>query len=317
MDTTGSVFLPPAGSTIASDVDPLWNFIFYVSVILFALVGGAIVFFLVRYRRRTEGELTSGVDHNLPLEIVWTAVPTVLILIVFVWGFKGFLKMQVPPGDAIEVKVTGQRWFWTFDYPDGVNSVNELVVPVDKPVKLLMSSTDVIHSFYVPNFRIKMDVVPNRYTITWFEATRTGDYNLFCTEYCGKGHSEMLGVVRVVNEREYDEWLEKSTSGEGMTLEEFGKSLYTRKACNTCHSLDGSKLVGPSFKGAYGRLAIFKDGTQLTIDENYIRESILNPQAKVAAGYDPVMPSYQGILKDRQIDALIAYIRSLQGQEGI
>jgi cytochrome c oxidase subunit 2 len=247
------------------------------------------------------------------MEIVWTAIPTVLVFIIFVWGFKTFLRMQIVPGDAIEVKVTGQKWFWTFDYAEGANTVNELVVPVDKPVKLLMSSTDVIHSFFVPNFRIKMDVVPNRYTVSWFEATQLGEFDLLCTEFCGTGHSQMIGKVRVVSEREYNEWLESSSGmGEGMSLEDYGAELYKKKACVTCHSVDGSKVVGPSFLGRFGNPIVLQNGEQITVDENYIRESILNPQAKIAGGYEPVMPTYQGVLKDRQVDALIAYIKSLQ-----
>lgn len=315
MDTTGTLFLPPQMSTMASEVDWLWDFIFITSTIFFVLVGAAIVYFIFRYRRRQEGVLTSGVDHNIKMEIVWTAVPTVIVLLVFFWGFQGFLKMHVVPGDAIEIKTTGQKWFWTFDYKEGANSVNELVVPVDKPVKLLMSSQDVIHSLFVPVFRMKMDVLPNRYTVTWFEATQTGEFDLLCTEFCGRGHSEMIGKVRVLSEREFNEWLESSSGmRKGQTLEEYGAELYKSKACFTCHSLDGSKIVGPSFLNKFGTMGFMKDGQQIQVDENYLRESILNPQAKIVAGYEPVMPTYQGILKDQQIDALIAYIKSLQQQ---
>jgi cytochrome c oxidase subunit 2 len=313
MDTTASLIMPPESSTIAGEVDALFYFILYTGIVLFAIVTLTSLFFILKYRRRAKTTTTSGVAHNTALEIAWTAIPTVLILIVFFWGFKTYIKMNVVPKDAIEIKVTGQRWFWTFDYAEGANSMNELVVPVDKPVKLLMSSTDVIHSFFVPNFRIKMDVIPNRYTITWFEATQVGEYNLFCTEYCGKGHSEMIGKVKVVSEREYTQWLEEGTTlGEGMSLEEYGVKLYVKRACNTCHSVDGSASVAPTFKGAYGHEVFLADGSRVMVDENYIRESILNPQAKAVAGFQPVMPTYQGILKDREIDALIAYIKSLQ-----
>lgn len=313
MDTTGTLFLPPQSSTLAAEVDWLWDFIFVTSTIFFVLVGGAILYFIWKYRRRQQGELTSGVDHNTTVEVLWTAIPTIIILFVFLWGFQGYLKMHVVPGDAIEIKTTGQKWFWTFDYPGGANTVNELVVPVDQPVKLLMSSQDVIHSFFVPNFRMKMDVLPNRYTVTWFEATMTGEFNLLCTEFCGKGHSEMIGKVRVLSEREYNEWLESSSGmREGQTLEEYGAELYKSKACFTCHSIDGSKIVGPSFLNKFGTQEALVTGEMITVDENYLRESILNPQAKLVAGYDPVMPTYQGILKPQQVDALIAYIKSLQ-----
>ncbi|MBD3402814.1 cytochrome c oxidase subunit II [candidate division GN15 bacterium] len=315
MDTTGTLFLPPQNSTIASEVDFLWDFIYWASAAFFVILGVAIIYFLIRYRRRRQGELTSGKSHNVPLEIAWTVIPTILIFFVFVWGFQGYLKMQIAPGDAMEVKVTGQKWFWSFQYEEGASTVNELVVPVDQPVKLLMSSTDVIHSFFVPNFRVKMDVLPNRYTHLWFEATSTGEYDLLCTEYCGTGHSEMIGTVRVLGEREFTEWLEQAGGmGEGMTPAEFGEQLYTSKACNTCHSLDGSKVVGPSFLNLYNKEQMLTTGQAVVADENYLRESILNPQAKLVAGYDPVMPSYQGVLKDQQVDALIAFIKSLQEQ---
>jgi len=258
--------------------------------------------------------LTSGIDHNLKLEIFWTVIPTILVFIVFYWGFNTFLKMHVAPKDAIEIKATGQKWFWTFDYPNGANGVNELVVPVNQPVKLLLSSTDVIHSFFVPEFRVKMDALPNRYTVVWFEATEVGEYNIFCTEYCGKGHSEMLGKVTVLPNSLYENWLAESQVDipEGMSLEEAGGKLYISKACNTCHSVDGSVGVAPSFKGIFGKTENLSDGNSLPIDENYLRKSILNPQAQVVAGFAPVMPTYQNVLSDRQIDALIAYIKSLK-----
>ncbi|MFQ5453730.1 MAG: cytochrome c oxidase subunit II, partial [Candidatus Zixiibacteriota bacterium] len=234
MDTTGSLFMPSGQSTVSSDVDALFYFILYAAIILFAIVVGLSAFFVIKYRRKGEAGTTSGVDHNIKLEITWTVIPTILILIVFVWGFRTYLKMNIVPKNAMEIKVTGQKWYWSFDYPQGANSVNEIIVPVDKPVKLLMSSKDVIHSFFVPNFRVKMDVLPNRYSITWFEATNIGEYNLFCTEFCGKGHSEMIGKVKVVRQKEYDEWLEAGAAmGEGMSLKEFGEKLYVSKACIT------------------------------------------------------------------------------------
>jgi cytochrome c oxidase subunit 2 len=317
MDTVGSTFLPPGNSTIAPEVDSLFNFILTASIILFLVVIAGIVFFAWRYRRREKDELTTSVSHHTPLEIIWTVIPVILIIIVFIWGFRTYVKMHVVPGDSLEIKVTGQKWFWTFDYPQGANSLNELVVPVDRPIKLLLSSKDVIHSFFVPNFRVKMDVLPNRYTIAWFQATRTGEYNLFCTEFCGKGHSEMIGKVRVMEQAQFDKWLEEgAVVGEGMSPEEFGKQLYTKKACVTCHSLDGSIIQGPSFLGLYGHEVLVSDGTRLTADENYIRESILSPRAKIVNGFQPVMPTYQGILKQGEVDALIAFIKSLNQQRG-
>ncbi len=312
MDTTGNIFLPSGQSTIAGEVDALFSFLFWASMILFAIVMGGVGYFIWRYRHRGRETVTSGRAHSTALEFTWTAIPIIMVLIVFFWGFNVYMKMQVVPKDALEIKVTGQKWFWSFDYPHGAATVNELVIPAGKSVKLLMSSKDVIHSFFVPSFRIKMDVVPNRYSVTWFEAMNPGNYDLLCTEFCGKGHSEMIGLVKVVSEREYNEWVETSASlGEGLSLAEYGAQLYKSKACITCHSLDGTALVGPSFKDDFGTMRVLTGGQSVRIDENYIRESILNPQAKVAAGYDPVMPTYQGILKDRQIDALVEYIKSL------
>jgi cytochrome c oxidase subunit 2 len=314
MKEDGTIYLPPPSSTIAGEVDSLFYFIFYASMILFALVMAATVYFIVRYRRRGKAELTSGLAHNPRLEILWTVIPTILVFIVFIWGFKTYLKMNVVPHDALEIKGTGQKWFWTFDYPNGANTVNDLVVPVGKPIKMLLSSQDVIHSFFVPDFRVKMDVLPNRYTLTWFEAINTGEYQIYCTEYCGKGHSEMLGKVIVKSELDYNTWLEESVMDipEGMALEDAGAILYKSKACVTCHSIDGTPGVAPSFKGRFGSMELMADGAEVLVDENYLRKSILNPQAQIVAGYQPVMPTYQGVLKDRQIDALVAYIKSLQ-----
>ena len=312
MDSSSFLYLPSQSSTMAGEVDALFNFIMGASAVIFGLVVGAIILFLIRYRRRGAVGRTEDKSHSTMLEITWTAIPTVLIIIVFFWGFRSYIRMHVSPHDSMEVKVTGQKWFWSFDYPEGATAVNELVVPVNKPIKLLMSSKDVIHSFFVPNFRIKMDVLPNRYTITWFEATKTGVYDLYCTEFCGKGHSEMIGKVKVVDDSGYTAWIDANSNvGEGLTPVEFGKLLYERKACVTCHSTDGKAMDGPSFVGHFGTEVLMSDGSRVLMDENYIRESILNPKAKVVNGYQPIMPTFQGVLKDREIDALIAFIKSL------
>ncbi|MGD9489144.1 MAG: cytochrome c oxidase subunit II [Calditrichaceae bacterium] len=313
MDTTGTFFLPPPNSTIASDVDALFYFILYASIFFFIIVVFGSIWFAVKYRRRGKKEFTPDISHNTRLEIIWTVIPTILVFIVFLWGFNTYLKMNVVPKDAMNVKVTGQKWFWSFGYDNGITTTNELVVPVGKPVQLTMSSKDVIHSFFVPDFRMKMDVLPNRYTIAWFEATNPGTFDLFCTEYCGKGHSEMIGKVKVVSGREYDEWIASNANpGAGMAPEEFGAKLLRTKACITCHSNDGSKNTGPTFKGLFGRMERLQDGSNITADENYIRESILEPQAKVVMGFQPVMPTYQGLLKDEEIDAMIAYLKTLK-----
>ncbi len=312
MDSTGAVWLPEAASTVAGEVDALFYFIFYASLFFFVLVTSAMVYFAIRYRKRGKRVLTSSISHNTALEVTWTVIPTILVFVIFIWGFKDFLNLHVVPRGATEIKVTGQKWFWSFDYPEGLSVVNELTVPVNKPIKLLMASKDVIHSFYVPSFRVKMDVVPNRYSIIWFEATQTGEYNLFCTEFCGKGHSEMIGKVNVVTEEEYENWLlENADPSEGLTMEEFGAKLYKSKACVTCHTIDGTASQGPSLLGIYGKNEQLTDGSSVLVDENYLRESFLNPAAKIVKGYQPVMPPYQGLLNDKEVDALIAYIKSL------
>jgi cytochrome c oxidase subunit 2 len=316
MDTTSTFWMPTAASTVAKDVDSLWGFVFWMSVFFFLLILGMMVVFSIRYRRRAgdEEKLDAGPAHNKFLEALWIGIPVVLVIIIFAWGFRGYMKMRVVPSNALEVKVTGQKWFWSFEYPEGATTVNELIVPEGQPVKLLMSSQDVIHSFYVPAFRVKQDVLPNRYTVAWFEATAPGSYDLFCAEYCGTKHSEMLGKVKVLPHAEYTAWLEEAAfSGEGMTPVDYGQKLYSSKACITCHSIDGSPGNGPSFKGIFGHSAEMSDGSTIQVDENYIRESILTPRAKIVAGYQAIMPTYQGLLKDREIDALVAYIKSLGG----
>ncbi len=314
MDTTSTLWLPPQGSTLAGEVDPLFNFILWASTIMLLLVLALMVGFVWRYRRRkSDPGIITAPTHNTALELTWTLLPTLLVVVIFVWGFKTFVSMHVPPKDAFEIKVTGQKWFWSFDYPNGANTVNELVVPSGKAVKLLMSSKDVIHGFFVPDFRVKMDVLPNRYTILWFEAPNVGEHNLFCTQYCGKGHSEMLAKVKVLGEREFSQWLEAGAGGgEGMSPAEYGAKLYKSKACVTCHTIDGSKLVGPSFKGVFGTTATLAKGGTMPVDENFVRAHILNPKSLTIQGYDPVMPTYQGILNDKQLDALVAFIKSLK-----
>jgi len=312
MDPNLNFYLPAQNSTVASEVDALFNFVLYLSYFFFLLVTGGSFYFAFKFRKKGKREFTPGISHNTALELFWTIIPTILVFVIFVWGFNTYLKMIIPPGNSEELKVTAQKWFWTFSYPNGATTTNEIVVPVNKPYKLLMSSTDVIHSFYVPSFRVKMDVLPNRYTQLWFEATETGAYDMFCTEYCGKGHSEMIGKVKVVTDEEYISWLAENSAGSSLPPEEFGKELYTSKACFTCHTIDGNPSVGPTLKGIFGRNESLTDGSSIVVDENYLRESILNPQTKIVTGYQPIMPTYQGILKNEEMDALIAYLKTVK-----
>lgn len=310
------LWLPPQASTTAQYVDPLFYFILYTSSFFFLLVIAVMCLYVWKYRRKEDGEKTSSIKGNHTIEIVWSIIPTILLVIMFYWGFKNWMELNVPPGNALDIRVTAQRWLWTYDYPkDGITSP-ELVVPVNTPVKLTMSATDVIHSFFVPQFRIKKDVIPNRYTVVWFEATEPGEYPVMCTEYCGTGHSRMLSKVKAVSYAEYTQWIQSGGGAEkpkeGVSLTEYGKSLFTKQACNTCHSVEGQKLVGPPLNGKYGSQDELEGGKKVLVDDNYIRESLMEPTAKVVKGFPPVMPTYKGKLDDSQINALIDYLKSLK-----
>jgi len=315
-DGGSSFWMPPQVSTVAHSVDWLFNLILAISVVFFLLIVVLMVVFVLRYRHREGQSAKASPSHNTALEITWTGIPVVLVIVIFVFGFKGFLDMSTPPANAYEILVEGQKWNWSFTYPNGYVDPN-LHVPVDRPVRLVMSSQDVIHSLYVPAFRIKMDVVPGRYSKAWFEATEPGEYDLFCAEYCGTGHSNMIAHVVVHPVGEFETWLEKASNFlDTMTPVEAGQKLFQVRGCQQCHSVDGSGKTGPSLLGVYGHNQILSDGTSVVADENYIRESILEPQARVVAGFDPVMPTYQGRLSDDEIVAIIAYLKSLDGTSG-
>jgi len=311
----GSFWMPPQVSTVAHSVDWLFNFILAISVFFFILITLVMVIFVLKYRRREGQAAEDSPSHNLPLELTWTAIPLVLVIIIFFFGFKGFLDMATPPANAYEVMVEGQKWNWSFTYPNGYVDEN-LHVPVDRPVQLVMSSADVIHSLYVPAFRIKMDVVPGRYSKAWFEATQPGEYDLFCAEYCGTSHSDMLALVIVHPPGEFETWLEKASNFlETMSPVDAGRKLFQVRGCTQCHSMDGSAKTGPTLLDVFGRTEQMADGSSLTVDENYIRESILEPNARVVAGFEPVMPTYQGRLKDPEIMAIIEYLKAPSGTQ--
>ena len=302
--------LPLDASTTARDIDNLYIAITLMSVFFFVLVAGLILIFVLRYRRRRPNEPTPHITHNFPLEVAWSVIPLLMCIVVFFWGFRGFLRANVAPGDAMEIQVTAKKWVWTFEYPDGTRSINDLHVPVNKPVKLIMQSEDVIHSFFVPNFRIKHDVLPNRYTEVWFQPTVVGAHQVFCTEYCGKGHSDMLAKVHVDDEKTYEKWLQEGDEQlKTMPLGELGKLVYENRGCATCHSLDGTRGQGPSWKGIYGKQETMTDGTTVLVDDNYVRESILEPQKKIVQGYEGIMPTFQGLLREREIKGVVEFIK--------
>ena len=318
MDRLTEYLFPKQVSSFAHDIDNLFFFIFYASVVLFLIVVIGMMYLAIKYRfkKGDEVRLTSSLDHNTFLEVLFFVIPLILVTITFVWGIRSYLNMVIVPDDAIEIKVTGQSWFWTFDYPEGGSTLNELVVPVETPIKIVLSSTDVLHSFYIPVMRAKMDVLPNRYNVMWFDANQAGEYEIFCTEYCGTGHSNMNAKVIVMPQKMYEVWLaEAGSADDDLPLEELGAKLYNKKACNTCHTLDGTALVGPSYlqtSQMWGQERVFDDGSSAIIDENYVRSSILEPQIQIVAGYQGVMPTYQGLLNDRELDALIAFLKTLK-----
>jgi len=311
MNRLRSLMMPATGSSYAAEVDNLYMLIFWINVIFFLLIAGLLSYFVWRYRRRRPDEVTPHISHNFKLEVIWSVIPLIIVVVIFFLGFQSYMNARIGPGEALEIQVRGKRWVWEFEYPDGMRTLNEIYIPVNRPVRLIMSSEDVIHSFFVPSFRVKMDVLPNRYTDLWFHPTEEGVHTLLCTEYCGRGHSDMLGQIHVVSEAKFREW-----QGQGdertraMPLAELGKLLYESRGCVSCHSLDGSRREGPSFKGIYGETHAMRDGTSVLVDENYIRESILMPQAKIRSGYEAIMPTYQGLLRERELAALIEFIKT-------
>jgi len=309
--------MPPQGSTASGDVDSVFYIIYWISVFFFALIVGMMAWFVVRYRqRRRTDEAAPSAHHNLGLEITWTAIPVLVSAAIFVLGFKSFMNIVTPPAGAYEIQVTGQKWQWFFTYPNGHVST-ELHVPVAQPVKLVMTSEDVIHSLFIPAFRVKKDVVPGRYSKVWFEATKAGSFPLLCTEYCGTGHSDMLTTVTVHEPGMFDKWLQESSDLLAtMPPAEAGEMLVRTRGCLQCHSLDGAPLVGPTFRDLFGHEVPLRDGNRVVADEDYIRQSILEPMTTIVAGFEPVMPTYAGKLKDQEISAIIAYLKTISDMGG-
>lgn len=309
MGDNGTAWLPEGATTLAPEIDGLFYFLAWTGLIVFLIVMGVVLYFLIKYRRQHPSERPAAIQPNKMLETAWVIVPAILLLFVFIWSTQLFVRMNVAPADAYEIVVRANASMWEFEYPDGTIFPDELHLPIERPIRLLMSSDNVLHSFYVPAFRVKKDVLPNRRSSVWFEATRSGTFEVFCTEYCGNEHSTKRAAVVVHSQDEFDEWL---ASGGGrldeMPLPELGEYLYQQQICNACHTLDGTRLVGSSFLGLYGSERRFTDGSSVTVDDDYIRESILQPGAKVVEGYPNGMPPSYGALDERQISALIAFI---------
>jgi cytochrome c oxidase subunit 2 len=303
---------PPQASTFAAQVDGLYAFLIAVSVVFGGLIVCLLVYFAVKYRRRTALEQPVLIHGDIRLELLWTIIPLSLAMTMFAWGASLYVTMSSPPQEAMEIHVVGKQWMWKFQHPEGPREINELHVPAGQPVQLVMTSEDVIHSVYVPAFRIKMDAVPGRYTTTWFEATKTGTFHLFCAEYCGTSHAGMIGRVVVMPPAEYEQWLSGDVAGE--TPVQTGERLFQQLGCHTCHrAVAGGR--GPTLVGVFGQPVRLQSGEETVVDEGYLRESILRPNAKVVAGYPPIMPTFQGQISEEDILHILAYIRSLGTQQ--
>jgi cytochrome c oxidase subunit 2 len=325
----GTFWLPRAASTVAEEVDFTFDLINWICYFFFAAIVISMVWFCIKYRRKSPTMVCEGPTHNTALEVTWTVIPLLLVAVIFTVGMKGYLNLREAPEGCYEVQVTGQKWSWTFSHPEfGASQVAELTVPVGKPIRLLMTSNDVLHSVWIPDFRVKMDVVPGRYTSLWFEATKVGVYQLKCSEYCGKDHSKMFATVHVIPADEFDAVMIKLASEyEDMSVSQLPayaiNRLYNR--CVSCHSLDGTSGTGPSFRGLWDRVSsgqvgfssgeilssLLGDATLYGEPENYVRESLLFPQKHIVKGYLGSMPSFQGQLKEKQILAIIEMFKHL------
>jgi cytochrome c oxidase subunit 2 len=303
---------PEQASTIAQGVDALFGFLAAVSLFFSVLIFAFVFYFAIRYRRISDDERPQPIIGSLRLELFWTIGPFLITLVMFGWGASLYFANARAPVRAVDIYVVGKQWMWKLQHPEGIREINELHVPVRTPVRLTMTSEDVIHSFYVPAFRIKMDVLPGRYTSAWFEATKPGEYHLFCAEYCGNKHSAMIGKVIVMEPVDYENWLGGGSSRE--PLEITGGKLFERLGCVNCHQAKGTGR-GPSLANVFGQQVKLEGGQTVTADEGYLRESMLNPGAKVVAGYPLIMPTFQGQITEEGLLQIISYIKSLSKAE--
>lgn len=333
----------PKASLHAGHVDPLHDFLVYMSLFFTVAVGVVIVAMIIKYHRSKKNRETAYIENNHLLEWIWTIIPLIILMFIFAWGYKDFVAMRKVAVNPIEISVVGRQWLWNFEYANGRKTMNEIYLPKGKPVKLIMTAEDVLHSFYVPNFRVKQDVVPATYTYISFEPTELGIHPVYCAEFCGTAHSDMLAKAIVLESTEFEHWLEKGqlTGQSGITrkaIDEMvlvqavevlekgkkepissdspttrGQKLFSGKAgCIACHSFDGSPKIGPTVKGIFGKEEKMEDGQTIVVNENYLRESIVEPNAKVVKGFPPSMSTYKGVLSDQEIKDLIEYIKSLK-----
>ena len=305
---SGIPLFPPAASTLATEVDALYFFVLGITAFFAILVVVLVLYFAIKYRDDTGLKVGAPITGSIPLEIGWSLVPFFVAMGIFVWATTVFFHIVRPPDQTLEVYSTGKRWMWRFQHVDGQREINQLHIPVGRPAKVTFTSEDVLHDLFIPAFRVKADAIPGRYSSIWFTATKTGEYHLFCAEYCGTRHSGMIGTVYVMEEKDYQAWL----SGGGLTgsMSARGEQLFQQMACSTCHVNDGTGR-GPSLVGVFGSTVKLSTGQSLKADETYVRESILTPQAKLVNGYQPIMPTFQGLVNEDGLLSLIEYVKSL------
>jgi len=303
----GFPLFPEEASTIARQTDALFIMLTVVSGTVSILIFVTIFTLAVKYRRRPDNELAEEQEPPKILEATWIIIPFIFFMGTFVWGSWLYFRIARVPDNALDIYATGKQWMWKFQHPSGQREINELHVPVNRPIRITMASEDVIHSLFFPYFRVKADVLPNRYRTMWFQATKVGRFHIFCAEYCGTLHSGMIGWVDVMEPTDYQKWLAGGSEG---SLASQGQQLFQKYACNTCH-LDDSTGRCPSLKGVYGSTVVLSDNSTVNADENYVRESILNPQAKIVKGYGPIMPTFQGQVNEDDLLKLLAYVKSL------
>jgi len=317
--------MPKAVNVVADDSDVMFISVLALSTFFFFGITAAVIYLVIKYRHRPGHKAEPSAAHNDALEITWTVIPTIICVFLFYYGWRAYIHIVTPPQKAVEVNVVAWRWAWEFTHANGTTD-SDLHVPVNTPVRLVMTSKDVLHAFYVPVLRTKQDIIPRRYTYAWFQATKPGTYRLNCAEYCGTNHSQMgitgptpeypegrRAVVVVHDAGGYERYLaDKAASGTNMEPDKLGAQVFEKKGCVACHSTDGSAKVGPSFKGAFGTDVTLAAGGTVKMDENYIRESLMSPQAKARPGFPPSMPSFEGQLKEKEIEGIIAFIKSLK-----
>jgi cytochrome c oxidase subunit 2 len=304
--------IPEQASNFAPAVDLLMLFVVVISLFFAVAITAAVIYFFFKYERKHQTEIGVPIHGDSRLETAWIVVPLVLAMAMFAWGAVVYVDYRHSPVDTLDIYVVGKQWMWKVQQPNGLKEINEIHLPVGRDVRLIMASEDVIHDFSVPAFRVKMDVVPGHYNTMWFRPTKAGRYRLYCSQYCGTNHAIMTGWITVMEQGDYAAWLSGAAGAEGNPLVA-GEKLFAERACITCHLSDG-KGRAPSLNGFYGGKVLLADGRTVTADDAYIRESILQPNAKIVAGYQPLMPSFQGQLTEEQIIALTAYIKSLQNE---